>query len=199
MFNIIRVIINLGDNMERRIKIPQPIKIIIIVGLISLIPYVMVKSLPEKEEYVDKNNTYQIKNLSYKIPLGFEIDSYSDDEYKYYSYNEESIYCNISLEVHSNKYDLFKTGEDYLKNRLFFTLSDTLSEITEENNWYTITKTTKQGSKEVSTAYTDKEYVYLLEFSLSDYQNGEELDKVEKHKCLDAYEYVYKSLKLQTK
>ena len=70
--------------MERRIKIPQPIKIIIIVGLISLIPYVMVKSLPEKEEYVDKNNTYQIKNLSYKIPLGFEIDSYSDDEYKYY-------------------------------------------------------------------------------------------------------------------
>ena len=94
---------------------------------------------------------------------------------------------------------MFKTGEDYLKNRLFFTLSDTLSEITEENNWYTITKTTKQGSKEVSTAYTDKEYVYVLEFSLSDYQNGEELDKVEKHKCLDAYEYVYKSLKLQTK
>ena len=66
--------------MERKIKIPQPIKIIIIVGLISLIPYVMVKSLPEKEEYVDKNNTYQIKDLSYKIPLGFEINSYSNDE-----------------------------------------------------------------------------------------------------------------------
>lgn len=182
--------------MEDRKKIPQPIKIIIIIGLISLIPYAMIKSIPIKEKLVEKNNTYTMKELSYKIPEGFEIDSYSDKEFKTYSYNKDYIYCHISIQTQTNEYDLFKTGADYIKNRVYFTLSDELSEITEKNNWYTITKTTKQGNYETTTVYTNKKNVYIVEFSINDYENGEQIEKKQENKCLTASDYLLKSLKI---
>ena len=183
---------------ERKITIPKAIILIIVVGLISLIPYAMIKSMPEEDKIVTKDNNFELMDLSYKIPEGFKMSSYQYDDYKSYSYGEDSIHCSITFDVSKN-YHTYKTGEEYIRRRVMFTLDDTVSEITEENNWYQITRTSKSGEIETTAVYLGEENTYNYTFRMHDYSNGENIEKEENNKCLNAYDYTFKSLTMKAK
>lgn len=180
----------------KKIKISQMIIMILVIGLISLIPYTMVKINSNKNFTLKKDSTFKLKELSYKIPKGFKAQIIKHDDYKYYSYQDEKYICSISIDVMNNKDYNFKDGEEYLRNKVFFTLEDEFSEITKENNWYTITKTSKSKSIEKISASLNNDNIYLFKFAISNY---EDIDNEQNHKCQMAYDFVYESLKIEEK
>ena len=130
---------------------------VLVVGLLSLIPYTMIKNAPPKEFIVGEDNKFELKQLSYKIPEEFEGYRNRYDDYRTYSYNEDDIYCSITVDLMENRYKQYKTGEEYLKNDVLVTLEDKISDITQNNDWYTMTVTSKTGHIEKVSAYVNKD------------------------------------------
>ena len=64
--------------MKKKITIKQMIITIIVVGLLSLIPYTFNKSL-EEEEIVEIKDEFKLDKMTYQIPTGFEYSKLKDE------------------------------------------------------------------------------------------------------------------------
>lgn len=169
---------------------------VIVVGLLSLIPYFINKD-NTKEKLVKKDENFKIGKLEYKIPEGFKAyPSYSDDEYKHYSYGENDVYCYIELTKVNNSSDIYKDNEDYLRKTVTFTLNDEV-ETNKEDEWFTVTVTNKTRSFiGKSSAITEDKTIYVLSYRITDYTHGETPNDKDYKKCVNAYNDVLKSIKI---
>ena len=57
-------------NNKTKIKILPIIITIVVVGLLSLIPYTFNKSLEEEEEIVEIKDEFKLDKMTYQIPTG---------------------------------------------------------------------------------------------------------------------------------
>lgn len=183
--------------MKKKITIKQMIITIIVVGLLSLIPYIITKNY-SKKTVISKNETFKIGNLKYDIPAKFETYNNSNEkDYKYYSYGKNDAYCYIELTKVNNKSELYKDAEDYLKKSIYFTLNDEV-ETNTENDWFTITVKGKDKTTiEIASAITDNNTIYELRYRFDDYSRGENQEDESYKKCSKAYDYVFKSIKIE--
>lgn len=181
---------------KTKIDIKGIVITIVVVGLLSLIPY-FIEQNTNKEKKVSSKDEFKLGKMNYQIPKDFEYYLESDDDYRNYNFGEDSSYCNISMEIHSNEYDSYKDGEDYIKKMIYFTLLDEV-ETTQTNDWYTITIKNKEDyTNRIISAYKYNNDIYALEYSFSDYANGENIDKDSYKKCDTAYDYVFKSINFE--
>ena len=92
------------------------ILLVIIISIISAIYYIATK--PFEEKSLEKNTPYQVGNITYTIPKGYEEGDYTTDDYKYYSAMKEDTYCNITI-TNITYSDLYENGEDYLNENIY--------------------------------------------------------------------------------
>ena len=174
-------------------KFIRIIIIIMVVGLLSLVPYFMTKDHYE-EKLVTPKDEFKIGKMIYQIPADFEYTlEREDDNYKNYNFFDDSTYCHINMQVH-DCYDSYETGEDYIRKNVYITLSDEI-ETSSNEDWYTITIKEKEHS--VVRKISAKEYkkdIYVLEYRFSDYANGEENESEAYKKCNTAYDFVFNSI-----
>lgn len=64
----------------------------------SLIPYLFIK----EDNTIEDIKENKIHDLSYQIPKGFQLGSYSSKEYISYHYQKEKDHCIINIKVSSN-------------------------------------------------------------------------------------------------
>ena len=80
-------------------KFIRIIIIIIVIGLLSLIPYFMTKDHHEGKVVTPKDE-FKIGKMIYQIPADFEYTlERVDGNYKTYNFGEDSAYCHINMSV----------------------------------------------------------------------------------------------------
>ena len=130
------------------------ILLVIIISIISAIYYIATE--PFEEKPLEKNTPYQVGNITYTIPKGYEEGDYTTDDYKYYSAMKEDTYCNITI-TNITYSDLYENGEDYLNENIYTNEND-LVEPTQQ-----ITINNKTWLHKKITSEYEVENNYLLE------------------------------------
>ena len=136
-----------------------------------------------------------VENLSYEIPEYFKI-SYSSNNYKTYRYEENSVYCNISI-----------TTRDYYDDALEaikatnVKISDNVSEIKEidlnGNSAYALeVESTDNLEKTYYYMLKIKNHIYSIEYEIRDYEKGDRTDG-DTNKCFSAREEFVNSIMIK--
>ncbi len=183
--------------MKDKTTIIRMVVLIIIVGLLSLIPYFIIKD-SEKETPVTKEDIYTLNKIKYEVPAGFKKHTNKfQEDYDYYTYSAEDAYCSIEIQMIENESNVYKNGEDYIKRSIYITLNDQV-ETYEENEWFGILiKQKERFAIEKNAAIAHDGNIYILKYQFNDYSNGEDESKESFKKCDTAYDYVFKSIKFQ--
>lgn len=179
-------------NNKTKIKILPIIITIVVVGLLSLIPYTFNKSL-EEEEIVEIKDEFKLDKMTYQIPTGFEYSKLKDENYRSYSFSSDCSYCHIDIEKYASEYNQSNSGEEYLKRTLRVTLQDEV-ETKKDGDWFIVTVTEPDNSIRKVASIKHGKAIYTIDYNFSDYANGENEDSYGYKTCVEAFEYVYNSV-----
>lgn len=128
-----------------------------------------------------------LNNLSYNIPRTFTVGNYNSDNFAYYSLTNAEDYCTVS--IIQNSADLYKDAKTYLKDHVYYTEKDVVSDVTEKtinnNTWYGISVQT-DSAVEHTYAIISGENLYSVEFYMS----------LDSGNCSSAHTTIINSLKL---
>lgn len=165
---------------------------IVVVGLLSLIPYAFNKS--KDEEYiVDIKDEFKLDKMNYQIPASFEYGEIEEENYRYYSFSSDLSYCSIDIEKYIDEYDPTNSGEEYLKRTIYITLDDEVETKT-EGDWFIVTiKEPDNSIRKIASIKYDNA-IYTLDYRFDDYTNGENEDTEGYKICSSTFEYVFNSI-----
>ena len=179
------VIIVMGVSMKKKIIVI--LSVIFIILLIAFGVY-----LSSRHNYSKKRNG--LNNLSYKVPREFEANIY--DSYRSYHYSENNQSCSFSVDTFSTYSN--KSGDDYLKSHVYFTLNDDIGKVEEvsinDRGWY---KLEKYSSNHKSYYYATVvgDVGYDVEYTIYDYLNGDYVGNNDF--CGESYEKIISSMKIK--
>ena len=171
----------------------------IVIALICIIIILIIGTI-----YISKNK-YHIFNkekdvsdkVGYTIPKKFE-KTFTYDDMASYSYSENSYSCHFSISV--SEFNIYQDGKSYLESNFDYTLSDKVDQIEEEKIngiiWYSIKKVQKNNTTVYRYATVKNEKVYDAEYSIYDYNYGDNADDGD-NLCLTAKDEIIKSLKIK--
>ena len=167
----------------------------LIVGIvIGIIIIILVAEISSNYIYSDREEKKALKNITYNISKKFEKDDYGYSIY--HSYYDENTNCYFKVETYENKYEDYKDGKEYLKDKIYFTYNDKISEIkdVELNNykWYYLSKE-KDNNIEYIYATKKDDIIYILNYEMSDYANGDGSSTF----CISQYDKVISSVKFK--
>ena len=165
---------------------------IVVVGLLSLIPYAFNKSKDE-EFIVDIKDEFKLDKMNYQIPASFKYDEIEEENYRYYSFSSDRSYCHIDIEKYASEYNQSNSGEEYLKRTLRVTLQDEV-ETKKDGDWFIVTVTEPDNSIRKVASIKHGKAIYTIDYNFSDYANGENEDSYGYKTCVEAFEYVYNSV-----
>lgn len=169
--------------------------LIIIIFIVAIIIFCIVASNIHYNENNNIEKQDDFENLSYEIPEYFKI-SYSSNNYKTYRYEENSVYCNISI-----------TTRDYYDDALEaikatnVKISDNVSEIKEidlnGNSAYALeVESTDNLEKTYYYMLKIKNHIYSIEYEIRDYEKGDRTDG-DTNKCFSAREEFVNSIMIK--
>lgn len=165
---------------------------IIVVGLLSLIPYSLSND-DDEEKIVNAKDEFKLDKMTYQIPASFEYIKTKDENYRNYSFSADRSYCHIDIEKYDNEYNSDDSGETYLKRTLRIALQDEVETKT-EGNWYIVTVREPDKSIRKVASIKHGKAIYTIDYRFSDYTNGENEDSFGHKTCETAFEYVYNSV-----
>lgn len=181
-------------NKKKKITIISTIITIVVVGLLSLIPYIIEEKRYEAKPVTPKDE-FKIGKMVYKMPIDFsyQLANYTSD-YKNYTFGEGASYCDINIELHRyDDYEVYESGEQYIRERVYITIADEYETYT-DNGWYTLDiKSKDYSSRKVSAIKYGKD-LYVIDYTFNDFSKGENKNSEEQKKCSTAYDYVFKSI-----
>ncbi len=139
----------------------------------------------ETDSNLDTNSEYVLK---YDISLDFEESAYNTDTYQSYTYSTTADYCTLTIKVNDNYYD-YSSGSEYLDNTVYYSDSDTVSDIEEVsingNKWNYISILSDLYGNEYDYAIIKNDYVYDISFRIYQDDTGT---------CTEAYSDLVDSL-----
>ena len=168
--------------------------IIVVIGLIFLVLIIILftNNKSYKEKYNSEADPFIY--LSYEIPEYFE-DSDSSSLYKLYNYNENRVYCNISITT----LDYYDDAQKAINN-ITIKASDVVSEIKEIdlNGNLAYTREVESADKYVLGKnyyymFKIKNHIYSIEYEIRDYEKGDRGDS-DTNKCFLAREKFINSI-----
>lgn len=165
------------------VNITLPI-LIVILGIVILSFIIELPDLT-KEKPLDKKQEYSIGSLSYTIPKGYIKSEYETEDYKSYSYIDDDKYCHISLDAYDYT-TLYNNAEEYLKDSIYRSETDTVSEVEtlllNGTEWKTMSVSSEY---EVENYYTYKDGNTYYKIKTSD-----DIDKP----CQEDYQKILNSI-----
>lgn len=161
--------------------------------IVAIVAIIILCIVVENIDYSDREEKKALNKISYEISNKFEKDDYGYAIY--HSYYGDNIRCHFKITTHDN-YDEYKDGSDYLKNRIYFTYNDRISEIKEVelNNykWYYLTKES-DGDIEYIYATLKDDIIYELNYDIDDYANGDGTSNF----CANEYDKIISTVKFK--
>ena len=172
---------------------PLAIAMTILASIIITLVLLTMFSIKEFSEFfkVDTNystkDNYQLGELSYEAPIGYELSKYSSEISKNYRAITTDKYCNFSLSSHGTY--TYKSEEEYLRKSVYASIGDKVSDIQtisiNNRDWKLITV-----EKEYETYYTYvilyKDKIYEVEYEI----------KKDGDNCSTDYETFLNTLKI---
>lgn len=168
-------------------------KIVIVLVLIFIVLlFVLGVYIFNRTNYSKKRNG--LNNLSYKVPREFEANIY--DSYRSYHYSGDNQSCSFSVDTFSTYSN--KSGEDYLRSHVYFTLNDDIGEVEEvsinDKIWYKLEKFSN-NHKSYYYAIVVQDVGYEVEYTIYDYLNGDYVGN--NNFCGESYEKIISSMKIK--
>lgn len=132
-------------------------------------------------------DNFQVDELSYETPEGYELSKYSSETSKSYKTDTDDKYCRFSVSSHGTY--SYKTEEEYLKKTIYISIDDKVSDIQtvtiNNRDWKLITV-----EDDYETTYTYailyKDKIYEVEYEI----------KKDENDCSTDYEQFLNTLKL---
>jgi hypothetical protein len=171
-------------------KVAIPVIFFAILGIVLMV-FIIWSILEEKiiDDKYDRETKEMLTGIKFDIPEEFEKNS--SGSYSYYK-DGNSCYFDISS---SEKFD--DTLEKWFKARIIVNLNDEVGELEEKeingNKVYAVQIKDKYGFANHYGFETDN-YYHFITFRISDYTNGEELDR-ESNPCYGFENRIISSLK----
>lgn len=167
----------------------------LIVGIvIGIIIIILVAEISSNYTYSDREEKKALKNITYEISNKFEKTNYGYS--LYYRYHDDKTICSFEVDTNDYYYDDYKDGGEYLKDNIYFTYNDKISEIkdVELNNykWYYLSK---ERNNDIEYIYATKKdnIIYILKYEMTDYANGDGSSTF----CISQYDKIISSVKLK--
>lgn len=166
--------------------------ILIIVGVVIVLFVLYFIGNHKYEYHLDYG---YLDNISYNISDEFEGSDSSRGYYHYYGDNSSCSFSVDNFYVNSN----YKDAKDYLRNNLYFTLNDKVSEIEEVSlngyQWYYLKKE-DDGGVTYYYATIKGDTGYVLEYDINDYNNGD-YNKDDYNLCYMEYDRIISSVRFK--
>ena len=173
-------------------KVAIPLMFFAIVG-IAIIVFIIWSILEEKirDRRYDKEFEDQLKYIEFDIPEEFEKSVLGS--YSYYN-SGNSCYFNVYSD------EKFEDNlKDWFKSKIIVNLNDEVGELEEReingNKVYVIQVKDKYGFENYY-GFESKDYFHYIKFRISDYTNGEELDR-ESNPCYGFENRIISSLRIK--
>ena len=140
---------------------------VVIVGIMVVFYVSLGKSIRDvTETYVDG----ELSELRFDVPSSFEASQYNDNSYVFYTLSDSSNYCTFQITTTGSSY--YDSALDYLQRNVYYSSSDTVSEITDTNingiTWKYMVIEKSYGSKYYYYATSYGENIYEMEYQISD-------------------------------
>lgn len=178
----------------------RKLPLVIFLTIVGTILFIVIAStvthtIIEENSFSSKESKTRFSEITYEVPDMFEESHYST--FRDYRYNSKEAY--LDIEVSTVEKSLYKDADNYIKERVIIKLTDKVSELKEiEINGIKMHTVTVE-SKNDTTYYYSMEttnYIYLFEFQISDYKNGNRED-IDTNPCFTTKEKVLYSIKLK--
>lgn len=144
-----------------------------------------------KTKTLENNQNYQINDLNYTIPKGFEPSSYKTETYQSYHYYEDYKYCSISFKS-TDYLSMYDSIEDYINSNIYLSGKDQVSQLLTmpiNNQIWSYKIIQDEYSQDTTYALQYKDHIY--EIKTTDTLDSNDIDscKLEYQKILQSINY----------
>lgn len=144
-----------------------------------------------KTKTLENNQNYQINDLNYTIPKGFEPSSYKTETYQSYHYYEDYKYCSISFKS-TDYLSMYDNIEDYINSNIYLSGKDQVSQLLTmpiNNQIWSYKIIQDEYSQDTTYALQYKDHIY--EIKTTDTLDSNDIDscKLEYQKILQSINY----------
>lgn len=144
-----------------------------------------------KTKKLENNQKYQINDLSYTIPKGFEPSSYKTETYQSYHYYEDYKYCSISFKS-TDYLSMYNSIEDYINSNIYLSGKDQVSQLLTmpiNNQIWSYKIIQDEYSQDTTYALQYKDHIYEIKTTDTLDSNDKDSCKLEYQKILQSINY----------